>query len=112
MAARKSAPRGAKPAPAQLMREALLLSLQRETGKRLKSRRRLQMVADALVDAAINGEMAALREVFQRVDGKISEAQRGGEGGGPVDLEIRWLTEAEKMPGRETRREGAGSSKP
>ena len=109
MAARRSAPRGAKPAPAQLMREALLLSLQR---KGLKSRRRLQMVADALVDAAINGEMAALREVFQRVDGKISEAQRGGEGGGPVDLEIRWLTEAEKMPGPETRREGAGSSKP
>ena len=102
MAARKSAPRGAKPAPAQLMREALLLSLQREQGKRLKSRRRLQMVADALVDAAIKGEMAALREVFQRVDGKISEAQRGGEGDGPVDLEIRWLTEAEKMPGPET----------
>ena len=38
------------------------------------------MVADALVDAAIKGEMAALREVFQRVDGKLSEARAAGRG--------------------------------
>jgi len=104
MAARKSASgagRG-KPASAPLMREALLLSLQREAGKGPKSRLRLQMAADALVDAAIKGEIAALREVFQRVDGKISDVPSGGEGSGPVELEIRWLTEANAMPGAET----------
>jgi hypothetical protein len=104
MTARKTAAgavRG-KPASAQLMREALLRSLQREAGKGLKNRQRLQMVADALVDAAIKGEMAALREVFHRIDGKISEAASGGEGSGPVELEIRWLTEADAMPGAET----------
>jgi hypothetical protein len=94
------------------MREALLLSLQREAGKGQKSRRRLQMVADALVDAAIKGEMAALREVFHRVDSKISEAPSGAEGSGPVELEIRWLTEADQMPGAETTRERADASKP
>jgi hypothetical protein len=114
MAARKTAARppvGAKPASAQLMREALLSSLQREGGKGSKTRR-LQMVADALVDAAITGEMAALREVFQRIDGKIAEAPSGREAGGPVELEIRWLTEADEMPGAKTARKGGDGSKP
>jgi hypothetical protein len=53
--------------------------LEREGGKGSKTRR-LQMVADALVDAAITGEMAALREVFQRIDGKTAEARAAGRG--------------------------------
>jgi hypothetical protein len=113
MAARKTAAGSSahgKTPTAPLMREALMLSLQREAGKGSKTR--LQMVADALVDRAIKGEPAALREVFHRVDGKISEAPNGGEGSGPVDLEIRWLTKAEKMPGAKPTREGADSSKP
>ena len=102
---------GAKPASSQLVREALLRSLRREAGEEPKSRQRLQMVADALVDRAIKGEIAAVREVFHRVGLKIPEAPNGGEGSGPVDLEIRWLTKAEKMPGAKPAREGADSSK-
>ena len=69
------------------------------------------MVADALVDAAIKGEMAALREVFQRIDGKTAEGPSGGEASGPVELEIRWLTEAEEMPGARRRRGKASTLK-
>jgi hypothetical protein len=114
MAARKTA--AGSPAPgrtttAPLMREALMLSLQREAGKGSKTRR-LQMVADALVDAAIKGEVAALREVFHRIDGKTAEAPGGEEGRGPGELRIRWLTEADEVPGAEPTPGCAKSSKP
>jgi hypothetical protein len=112
MATRKKAA-GARPASAQLMREALLRSLQREQGKVLKGRQRLQLAADALVDAAIEGDMAALREVFQRVDGKLSDAPSGGEGKRPVDLEIQWPKKVEKIQSATTTTPaGAESSKP
>ena len=114
MAARKTASGAArgKPASAQLMREALLLSLQREGGKGPKSRQRLQMVADALVDAAIKGEMAAVREVFHRIDGKTAEALSGEERRGPGELRIRWLTAAYEVPGAEPMPGCAKSSRP
>jgi len=111
MAMRKSPSRsqpGGKPASNPLIREALLLSLRRKDGDRL----RLQLVADALVDAAIKGEMAALRELCQRVDGKISDTASGGEGNGPVDLEIKWPTVAKNMPGAAVTWDPAPGSKP
>ena len=112
MATRKKAA-GPRPASAQLMREALLRSLRREQGKVLKGRQRLQLAADALVDAAIEGEMAALREVFQRVDGKLSDAPSGGEGKRPVDLEIQWPKTVEKIQSATTTTPaGVESSKP
>jgi hypothetical protein len=82
--------------PGKLLRDALLISLNRETeGMKTK---RLQMVADALVDAAIKGELPALREIFDRIDGKVTQAPAGSEEKGPVELRIRWLTAADKVP--------------
>ncbi|HSY88872.1 MAG TPA: hypothetical protein VLA85_20080 [Verrucomicrobiae bacterium] len=101
MAARKTSagsPARGKKATAPLMREALMLSLQREAGKGSKTPRS-QMVADALVDAAIKGEMAAVREVFHRIDGKTAEALGGEERRGPGELRIRWLTAEDEVPG-------------
>ena len=100
MATRKKAA-GTGPASNQPMRKALLRSLKREQGKVLKGRQRLQLAADALVDAAIAGEMAALRELLQRVDGKLSDAPTGGEGRDLSGLRIRWLTEADEVPSKE-----------
>ena len=115
MAARKSGTGkavSAQPAYTQLMREALLRSLRREQGKVLKGRQRLQLAADALVDAAIAGEMAALRELLQRIDGKLSDAPTGGEGRDLSGLRIRWLTEADEVPGEEPTPGGAKPSSP
>ena len=101
MPARKTSagsPARGKKATAPLMREALMLSLQREAGKGSKTPRS-QMVADALVDAAIKGEMAAVREVFHRIDGKTAEALGGEERRGPGELRIRWLTAEDEVPG-------------
>ena len=81
----------------KMLRDALLISLNRRAGKDLKTRR-MQMVADALVDAAIKGELSALREVFDRVDGKFSHGQGGNGKKAPGELRIRWLTKADLPP--------------
>ena len=95
MAVRKALGRG--PKPDKLMRDALLLSLHREAAKGVKTKR-LQMVADALVNAAIKGELVALREVFDRVDGKISHIVSSEDGAAGAELRIRWLTKADLAP--------------
>jgi hypothetical protein len=107
-----SAAGGTGHASAPLMRAALLRSLRRQTDKAPKSRQRLQRVADALVDAAIKGEMAALREVFHRVDGKITDAPNSEEGRGLDGLRIRWLTEADEASGAAPAPGCANSPKP
>ena len=80
----------------KMLRDALLISLNRK-GKDLKIKRS-QMVADALVDAAIKGEVSALREVFDRVDGRFSRGQANDEKKTPEELVIRWLTEEDEPP--------------
>ena len=81
----------------KMLRDALLISLNRKAGKDLKTKR-MQMVADALVDAAIKGEVTALREVFDRVDGRFSRGQTNDEKKTPEELVIRWLTEEDEPP--------------
>jgi ribosomal protein L17 len=83
--------------PDRLLRDALLISLNRKAEKGLKAKR-LQMVADALVDAAIKGELTALREVFDRVDGRFTRGQAGDGKENPGELRIRWLTAADEPP--------------
>ena len=93
MAARRTAGRD----PDKLLRDALLISLNRPVEKG-KNTKRFQMVADALVDAAIKGELAALREVFDRVDGKFPKSPADSAKKPPEVLRIRWLTKADLPP--------------
>lgn len=88
MAARKTPSKGGK--PDKLMRDALALELHREVerdvdGVRQKIKR-LRLVASALVDKAIEGDTAAIREINDRMDGKVPQAVTG-EDGGPVIIE-------------------------
>jgi hypothetical protein len=53
---------------AQLMREALVRALQRQDGDEGVSK--LQRIADALVDRAAGGDMHAIKEVNDRIDGR------------------------------------------
>lgn len=85
-----------KPSDKQL-RDALMASLNRPAEKGTKTKR-LQMVADALVDAAIKGELTALREVFDRVDGKFPKGTANPAKKAPEELVIRWLTDADEPP--------------
>jgi hypothetical protein len=73
----------------KLMREALVLDLHRlANGKRGKSKR-LYYVASALVDLAMEGDLGAIREVYDRVDGRVPQEQRiAGADGGAVLLAV------------------------
>jgi hypothetical protein len=71
------------------MRDALLLEVSREVadpenGKKIK---RLRLVARKLVDQAIAGDISAIREINDRIDGKVAQAITG-EDGGPIEHSI------------------------
>lgn len=69
MGARKTPPTGGK--PDKLMRDALMLALKREAQDADgMPTRRLYIVADKLVEKAMEGDIAAIREICDRVDGK------------------------------------------
>jgi hypothetical protein len=55
-----------------------------------KKGKRLAALADALVDAGLEGDVSALKEIGDRLDGRVPQAVTG-EGGGPVALAISWL---------------------
>jgi hypothetical protein len=62
------------------MRDALLLELHQEAqevdeyGKAIK---RLRLVARALVEAALQGDVSAIKEINDRVDGKVPQTIQG-----------------------------------
>lgn len=76
MAARNTPSKGGK--PDKLMRDALMLALNREAkdadGKKTK---KLNIIASKLVDLAMAGDIQAIKEVSDRVDGKPAQALVG-----------------------------------
>ena len=64
-------PKGSK--PEKLMRDALIIALNREAAKGSKTKR-LQSVAEALVNKAIEGDVGAAKEIFDRIDGKVPQS--------------------------------------
>lgn len=73
MAARNTASAGGK--PDKLMRDAIMVALQREAeGADGKPTKKLAIIAAKLVDKAAEGDIAAIKEVADRVDGKPPQA--------------------------------------
>lgn len=56
----------------KLMRDALIIALKRESEKGSKTKR-LQSVAEAIVNKALEGDVPAIKEIFDRVDGKVPQ---------------------------------------
>lgn len=76
-------PTGSK--PDKLMRDALILALNREAkDANGKATKKLNLIAARLVENAIGGETQAIREIFDRVDGKPAQAITGPNGG-PIE---------------------------
>lgn len=72
MAPRKSPPQG--PKPDMLMRDAIIGALNREAENADgRPTRMLQLIADRLVDKAGDGDLAAIKEVINRVDGRVMQ---------------------------------------
>ncbi len=89
MAARVTPSKGGK--PDKIMRDALSLELNVETddpinkGKKLK---RLRLVMRKLVDKAEDGDVSAIREIIERMDGKVPQALVGDKDEPPIQVNI------------------------
>lgn len=87
MAARKTPSAGGK--PDKFMRDALIVALHREAqNSEGRPTKRLYLVADKLVEKATEGDVAAIREIFDRVDGKAIQPIE-------ADISIRDLSDDE-----------------
>lgn len=73
-------PTGSK--PDKLMRDALMVALKREA-KDAEGQKttKLALIADKLVDLAAAGDVQAIKEVADRVDGRPAQAIVGPDGG-------------------------------
>lgn len=71
----------------KIMADALLVALNREAAN--GQTKKLALIAGKLVDLAESGDIQAIKEVFDRIDGKAVQAQilMGDEDGGPMRLE-------------------------
>ena len=69
--------------------EAVRLAVYRkEADDEGKMRKRINIIADKLCRAAIEGDMAAIREIGDRLDGKPkTQSEVSGPDGGPIQTE-------------------------
>lgn len=85
MAARKTPSGGGK--PDKLMRDALRLALHREAedaeGNRTK---KLNIVAAKLVELACDGDVQAIKEINDRIDGKVPQGIVGRDEDSPLEM--------------------------
>lgn len=74
---------------ARPFRDALHLAVKRAVKDAEDDKVHLAGVAEALVDKAMTGDVAAIREIADRLDGKVPQAQihMGDEDGAPVRFE-------------------------
>ena len=91
MAPRKTP--GGGPKPDKLMRDALALELHQEvkltSGEKVK---KLRLVARTLVNNAIDGDTTAVRECFDRMDGKVPQSADATQARG--DITVTWVRPA------------------
>lgn len=72
-------------------RDALRVAVMRPAGEKApKPKNTLDELALSLIAAGKAGDVPALKEIGDRLDGKVPQAVTG-EGGGPVALAITWL---------------------
>lgn len=91
MAARDTKPQGAK--PDKLWTDAIRIAALEafESGSDVK---KLRKAAEKLVELALNGDIAALKEMGDRLEGKPTQrVEATGEGGGPIQTEEVGLKE-------------------
>lgn len=55
---------------------------------------RLRRIAEAMLDAAEEGNLAAIKEMGDRVDGKVAQTLQGPDGG-PAVILAQWLEKSE-----------------
>jgi hypothetical protein len=78
------------------MRDAIEMELREEVDdprNKAQKIRKLRLVARALVQAACDGDIAAAREINDRVDGKVPQALTGVDDGPVQVMVVRFNSE-------------------
>ena len=71
----------------KMWRDALMVAVKRLTDDGTKTKK-LYLLADALINKALAGDVSALKEIGDRLDGKPAQAvELGGIGGGAIKVE-------------------------
>lgn len=78
-------PTGSK--PDKLMRDALIIALKREVKVGGKKTKRFAQIVEKMAQLAADGDGPLIREIFDRVDGKVSQAITGKDGG-PLEIDL------------------------
>jgi len=56
-------------------------------------KKRLRLVAEKLIERAETGDVQAIKEIADRLDGKsVQQSEHGGLDGGPIRHTFEWLT--------------------
>lgn len=55
---------------------------------------KLRAVADALIDKAISGDVQAIKEVADRIDGKVAQAIIGDNDADPIGIVFKTIYES------------------
>lgn len=78
-------------AKAKVWHGAIVRALETRTASRTDGKAELDALAEKLLDAVSTGDLAALRELGDRLDGKPAQMliHNGDEDGGPVNVEAR-----------------------
>lgn len=81
------------PKTRKIMTDALMVALNREVsgiiGEDGKPTKKLALIADQLVDKATGGDIQAIKEIFDRTEGKAAQALNlSGSEGGPLTVQI------------------------
>lgn len=74
----------------KVMTDALMIALHREADN--GKTKRLQMIADKLAEKAAEGDIQAIKEVFDRTEGKAVQAiEASGKDGEPFALTVQFV---------------------
>lgn len=77
--------RGSK--PDKIIRDALIIELNRMTNDDGLKIKKVSRIVHKLVECGMSGKIDAIREIFDRVEGKAAQGiQLTGEDGGPISV--------------------------
>ena len=85
---------GGRPKTSKLFRDALMVELKRTDG----DVERIHKVAQRLVENAIAGETAAIKEIADRIDGKVPQGIGGDDDLPDLGLRISWISRSHTTP--------------
>ena len=72
-------------------RDAIRVAALRPFGEQAKPKTKLDAAATALIDAGVAGDVPALKEIGDRLDGRVPQAITAPEGTSGGSLTVTWL---------------------